>query len=269
MISYGFDDREASITSLADFHYAQALDVALSKGFALALHSFIDGLVVWERLAMEKYWRSVPMLAEGNWSYADIKDHGRHGTLAENIQVFIDWHSNYGHFYMDAASYRRAMRADRAAFEDGLRSGGLGYRLVPTSVSWPAELRAGDLLVIRSKWVNRNAGRCYVRFPLKVYLTDTEGNERFSASDRSFSQTDWVQGEEYPVTTVLRTSNQLAATTYDLRIAMADESGTPSLRLPIAGEDTQLRYRLGRIRIFPGNRGARERLLKGAPHRLR
>jgi len=251
VISYCFDDDLNQVTSLEDFLYRQALDVAIPKSWGLARHGFIDGLRLYDRLTMEKYWRTNMMWAEGNWSYTAVKDEGTHGTIEENIQVFEQWHSNYGHFYMDADSYKRAMREDRAAFADGLRAGGIGYRFVPLSVSWPEELRAGDLLLLHSNWVNRNAGRCYVRQPLKVYLTDAAGKEHFSEADAAFDQTNWVKGEEYPVTTLVTIPDKLEPGTYDLRIALTSTAGEPSLRLPIAGEDAQMRYRLGNIRILP------------------
>jgi len=251
IISYCFDDDRKEVTSLDDFHYRQALDVALAHGFGLARHGFIDGLELYDRLTMEKYWRSAVMFAESNWSYQDVKNDGTHGTIEENIEVFAEWHSNYGHFYMDAASYRRALREDRAAFEDGLRSGGIGYRLVPLEASWPEELRARDLLMLKSTWVNRNTGRLYERHPLKVYLIDAQGREAFSATDGANSQTDWVQGQQYPVTTLVTLSKEIPPGTYDLRIAMVDASGRPVIRLAIEGEDAQLRYRLGTIRILP------------------
>ena len=251
MISYCFDDDRAQVTSLRDFHYRQALDVALSKGFALARHGFIDGLHLYDRLTMEKSWRTSAMLAEGNWSYMDVKNDATHGTIEENIEVFAAWHSNFGHFYMDADSYKRAMREDRAAFENGLKSGGIGYRLVPLSASWPEELRAGQMLLLKSNWVNRNEGRLYTHTPLRVYLTDTEGNERFSAVDPAFDETAWVRGEQYPVTTILTIPAKVEPGVYDVRIALTDAAGKPIVRLSIEGQDRKRRYRLGTIRILP------------------
>ena len=196
------------------------------------------------------------MLAEGDWSYMDVKDHGTHGTIEENIAVMEQWHSNYGHFYMDAESYRRAMREDREVFENGLRSGGIGYRLALLEASWPENLHAGDLLMIQSKWANRNSGRLYVRHTLRIYLTDADGNEQFSAPDRAFTPVDWVAGKEYPVTTLITLSSKLEPGIYDLRAALTDpDSGKPSIRLAIEGEDSRMRYRLGTIRILPSRSG--------------
>lgn len=191
------------------------------------------------------------MLAEADWSYSDVKDHRTHGTLDEHLQVLADWHSNVAHYYMDSDSYKRAMREDREYFARGLQSGGLGYRLVLTSASWPEELPARNLLMMRQTWVNRNAGRCYRRFPLKVYLTDQDGGERFSTVDRAFDQTAWVQGETYQLTTLLTTRKDLAPGVYDVRVALVNDSGTPAIRLGIAGDDGGKCYRLGSIRILP------------------
>jgi len=273
IISYCFDDDRDQVRSVEDYLNRQALDVAIGKGFALARHGFIDGLLMYDRLIMERYWRTTAMWAEGNWSYTAVKDEGVHGTLEENMRVFSEWHSNYGHFYMDADSYKRAMREDKAAFENGLRSGGIGYRLVAAEASWPEELPAGDVLMLHSDWMNRNAGRLYQRYPLRIYFTDANGVEKWSANDPSFTQTGWVQGEHYQVDTLVTTSNKLEPGTYDVRIAMVDSAGKPAIRLAIAGEDSQLRYKLGTIRILPARHPpaqppvARHETLRASPSR--
>ena len=104
IISYCFDDDRNQVRSVEDYLHRQALDIAIGKGFALARHGFIDGLLMYDRLIMERYWRTTPMWAEGNWSYTAVKDEGLHGTIEENIQVMAEWHSNYGHFYMMPAA---------------------------------------------------------------------------------------------------------------------------------------------------------------------
>jgi hypothetical protein len=214
MISYCFDDDLRQVTSLEDFHYRQALDIALSKHFALARHGFIDGLLLYDFLTMEKYWPQATMLAEGDWSYMDVKNHGTHGTIEENIAVMA------------------------------------------LSANWPEELHAGDLLMVQSRWVNRNTGRLYAHHPLRVYLTDAEGTEKLSAPDRAFTPVDWASGKEYPVTTLIRVSEKLQPANYEVRIAITDpDSGKPAVRLAIEGEDSLMRYRLGTIRILPARPG--------------
>jgi len=190
-------------------------------------------------------------LGEG-WAYDEIKDVGTYGTLKENARVVLEYHTNFYHFYNYAQSYRRMMRDDRAILEMGLQSGGLGYRLVLTSASWPAELPAGHLLLIDQTWVNRNVGRLYVMHPLKVYLTDPQGNEKYSQIDHDFDETTWVKGETYTRTSVINLPNDLAPGEYDVRIAVVDQVGKPRIRLAIRGEDSDKRYKLGTIRILHG-----------------
>jgi len=250
-VAYMLDTDAHEWKALDDLLHRQAIDVAMSKGFAIARHGFMTlGYYDWKM--SEKYWRQVPMYAEANWCYSDVKNHRTHGTVEEHMDVYRAWHSNFAHYYMDAASYQRAMNEDRSHFEEGLRRGGLGYRLVLKSASWSEEAPAGRLFVVRQTWVNRNVGRLYLRHPLKVYLTDSEGNEKFSQEDRGFDQTGWVQGETYPVISVFYLPKDLPPGFYDVRIAMVDQGGKPRINLAIEGADSQKRYRLGKVRIVPG-----------------
>lgn len=108
--------------------------------------------------------------------------------------------------------------------------------------------------MFRQDWVNRNVGRLYVRHPLKLYLTDAEGNERFSEIDTSFDETRWVRGKEYTLISVFHLPRKLAPEIYDLRIALADaDTGNPAIKLGIEGVDPQLRYKVGEIQILPYN----------------
>jgi hypothetical protein len=143
------------------------------------------------------------------------------------------------------------MREDRANFERGLESGGLGYRLVPTSLSWPRQVPAGNLLLVRQTWVNRNVARLYVQHPLKLYLTDAQGTEKFSESDTSFDERSWVRGKDYSLISVFHLQKELPPGVYDVRIALADGAGKPRIRLGIDGADSELRYKVGEIRILP------------------
>ena len=237
--------------TLQDRLYSKALDVAIDHGFALIWTGFIDGLRGWDRDLMEEYWRDHPVIAEGNWSYDDMKDQLTHGTVAENLDVALEWHANWEHFYIGSDAYPRAMRGDRASWERGLKSGGLGYRLVPTKLSWPESVPAGNLLLLRQTWVNRNVGRLYLKHPLKIYLTDSQGKEVFSEDDNSVDETTWLQGEPRSFLSVFHLKKELAPGIYDLRIALVDGKGKPHIRLPIQGEDSEKRYKVGEIQITP------------------
>jgi len=253
IVAFVYDSDQKEVKTLDEFLYRQALDVAVSRGFGMARHGFIDGLGLVDREAMEKYWRQTPIFGEGDWSYTAMRKDHSHGTFAENEEVFAEWHVNWGHFYTDAASYKMEMRDDRTTLEKGLKAGGLGYRLLPVSASWPEDLPAGSLLLVRSTWVNRNSGRCFIRYPLRFYLTDAAGVVKYSAEDPSFDETSWVNGETYPVTSIFGIPRDLPPGDYDLRIALTGEKEHPRIHLAIEGDDGAMRYKLGSIRILPTN----------------
>ena len=234
--------------------YAKALDVAEANNFGFIWTGFIDGLgVKYDRITMERFWHQHPIFAEGNWSYDEMKDQLSHGTMDENIEGAADWHSNFFHLYFGPDVYKRAIREDRPALERGLGPGGLGYRLVPTSLSWPARLPAGHLLALRQTWINRNAGRLYVAHPLKLYLTSHDGKDVFSEVNQAVNESTWVKGETYPLISVFHLLQTIPPGTYDVRIALVDSSGAPAIRLGIVGEDAAHRYKVGEIQILPSD----------------
>jgi hypothetical protein len=182
-----------------------------------------------------------------------MKDQLSHGTMDENIAGAADWHSNFFHLYFGPDVYKRAMREDRPALERALGPGGLGYRLVPTALSWPARLPAGHLLALRQNWINRNAGRLYVAHSLKLYLTSHDGKDVFSEVNKAVNESTWVKGETYPLISMFNLPKTIPPGTYDVRIALVDSSGAPAIRLGIVGEDEAHRYRVGEIQILPSD----------------
>ena len=232
--------------------YSKALDVAAANNFAFIWTGFIDGIGnVYDRVTMERLWRTHPIVAEGNWNYDDMQDQHTHGTVEENIDGAVDWHANFFHLYFVPETYKRVMKENRPSLEYGLKSGGIGFRLVPTSLSWPAQLAAGHLLVLRQSWVNRNAGRLYVNHPIRLYLVDPSGKEVFSATNSAFDETNWVQGQTYRFMSVFQLTKEIPAGRYNVQIALVDSRGNPSIRLGIAGDNGMHRYTVGSIRILP------------------
>ncbi len=250
----GRKDRQAFMENLMrdqvdDFLYRQGLDVALQRGYLLGRHGFIDGLYFTDRQIMEWEWLRRALYAEANWSYNDVKDHGTHGTIDENVDIMLEWHSTYGHFYTDAASYRRTIRDDAAVFERGLKAGGLGYRFVLEEVSFPERINPGQLLLLRQRWANRNVARLHKRHVLKMYLIGADGKVAYEEKDRAFDPTSWINGQPVSLTSVFHLPKELPAGLYDLTIAMTDLDGTPRIALAIDGDDGQHRYKLGKIEV--------------------
>jgi hypothetical protein len=250
--TYMGDWDKSSDWSMERFLSDQALDLSISKGTGLMDTGFIvaRGTTPWTRRMVERYWQTLPFAGEG-WAYEEIKDVGTYGTIEENVAVVLQYHTNFYHFYSYAQSYKRMIRDDQAVIEKALQSGGLGYRLVLASASWPKELPAGHLLLINQEWINRNVGRLYIHHPLKVCLLDAQGDEKFSALDWDIDVTKWVKGERYPRTSVIQLPPKLAPGDYEIRIALADSTGKPSIKLAMEGLDSTGKYKLGGIRILP------------------
>jgi hypothetical protein len=182
--------------------YAKALDVAVANQFALIWTGFIDGLGGWGRDLKDRYWGQVPIIAEGNWAYEDMKNQKTHGTPDENLDVALDWHANFAHFYFDHYAYSRVVKEDRAFLARGLKPGGLGYRLVPVSLTWPGTLPTRNMFIVKQTWANRNVGQSYVQHHLRLNLIDAQNNRKLSEVDTGFDKTSRVAGETYDLTSV-------------------------------------------------------------------
>ena len=251
VIAYCFDADNEQVTSLPDFLYRQGLDEAIKRHFALERRGFIDGLRLWDKDLMETYWTQSPMSAEGNWTYTDVKNQLNHGTMREHLKIFEEWHSNFAHLYMDAPSYLRAMREDHEVIEDSLKAGGIGYRLVPTSLEFPKAVPAGHLLVVKETWMNENVGRLYKRMPLAFFFFDKDGKQAYVVKDEAFDETTWVKGTSYLNISSVRIDRALPPGDYEVRIALVNNKLEPSIALGIAGDDGHKRYTIGSIHILP------------------
>jgi len=54
------------VRSVDDYLYRQALDVPRPRASRWPGTAFIDGLLMYDRLIMERFWRTSAMWAEGN-----------------------------------------------------------------------------------------------------------------------------------------------------------------------------------------------------------
>lgn len=194
-----------------------------------------------------KHWPKIPCIGElSNYVGFDRTDY----------QSFMDYHVNIGHTWVyNRKLYDEHTNDYRHLYEAGLNAGGLGYRFVLTSATYDKHISAGDTLTINQTWVNRNVGRAYRVYPLKVYFIDLDtGKEIWSGADKEFNQISWIKGRNYDVTSKFQTPSNLPSGTYELRIAMVDGTGTPAISFGIAGGDAQKRYRIGGVTVSPSSR---------------
>ena len=248
-ICHVYDDDCGGEVPMAEAMRRQALDLAAMRGFAFARNGFIDGLSGWPNDLMLSYWRDHQIIAEGNWSYEQVTRDKTHGSVAEHVDAFVKFHATYAHLYMHAASYKQAMTEARGEHERALRAGGIGYRFVLTSASWLSNLHPGQTLTLRQDWVNRNASWCVYPYRLKLWLVDSADNDAWSGEDQAFDPRSWRQGSTCSVTSQFLLPENLKAGIYNLRFALVDPTGKPSVRLAISGADDAQRYGLGILTV--------------------
>ena len=127
----------------------------------------------------------------------------------------------------------------------GLRK--MGYRLVPTGVSWPARVQPNQPFALRTEWVNRGVGRATVDYSLEVILKDAASNVVFDAEVGGLGTSNWVKGEVYRELHEIP-AIQRAAGTYALSIAVLDPRTATRVQLPLADGDAQA-YPIGTLTV--------------------
>src|SRR5205823_5775805 len=107
-------------------------------------------------------------------------------------------------------------------FARGLRE--MGYRLVPTRVTYPPIFRPGETFTIHTTWTNRAVGRAMRDFHL---ITEVSA----AKCDAGALQTSkWINGQSYDVESKISLKG-LAPGDYTLRIGLID--GDRAIALPL------------------------------------
>ncbi|HPB10419.1 MAG TPA: DUF4832 domain-containing protein [Kiritimatiellia bacterium] len=131
----------------------------------------------------------------------------------------------------------------------------LGYRLMPLAVTFPDEVHIGAPFEASVTWANTGVAPCYGGGFAAFTLKDAKGGIVSVLSDESFDLRELkpsVGGERPSVTrTAAFRVGHLAPVTrpgeYDVYLSVGRRDGTPQLALPLAEDDGQRRYRIGRV----------------------
>jgi len=91
-------------------------------------------------------------------------------------------------------------------------------------------------------------GRCLSRYGLSFYLMQG-GELAWEGTDETFDPRNMVSGRAYNLVSDFVLPKELSPGTYDLRLALVDPTGTPTIRLAIEGDDGHLRYGIGRVEV--------------------
>jgi hypothetical protein len=187
-----------------------------------------------------------PMFSEFVDGYGKSKQ-GRKGWVEWKVEDALSLHPNYVNLLGWQGGDARDFMVERAdLIAHGLRT--MGYRLVPTRVQYPAEIRAGEPVPITSEWANRGVGRAMRDYRLRLALVDAEGKVAGAAEAGGTGCDRWVKGRTYAVASKV-TFVDVRAGRYTLCASLIDPKGGAGIGLPLADGDGQKRYKLGAIEV--------------------
>ena len=132
-------------------------------------------------------------------------------------------------------------RPDLIAY--GLRN--MGYRLVPTSVRYPATFSSDTPLRIEMEWINRGVGRAIQDFDLHGSLVDSQDQVVGTANAGPLGNDQWIRGQSYPVAKELRFS--VPPGQYRLCLAVIDPRTGKPIALPLGEGRADGSYGIGTI----------------------
>ena len=122
---------------------------------------------------------SLPVVLEtGHYSLCSARGHWRRDRILESVEKH---QASYFAFHGFPDDFRVSHAAEIAAVNRRL-----GYRLRPTSVSFPAEVSPGEPVKITSEWVNAGVAPCLPGGFVSWSLLDASGNVCWSFTDEDF-----------------------------------------------------------------------------------
>jgi len=133
----------------------------------------------------------------------------------------------------------------------------LGYRIVPHQIEYPETITIGEPFTVISTWSNAGVAPCYPGGFMCLTLKDAKGGIASCLADDSFNVRDLEVGPEASIPVAQHdcklTIGLFAPRTqdgdYDLFLSVGQRDGTPTIALPLDGDDGQHRYKIGKIKL--------------------
>lgn len=234
-------------------------DYALSKGVSLR----DDSILVqppprsWYHAELaQAFWPGTPVILEHEHYQASKARGAWNGELL--LKAVEDYHASF----MSIHGWPREVLSENRGMIDQINQR-MGYRLHPMEVSWTKSVELGEpsSFKVRWTWANKGVAPCYPGgFPC-LTLKDAEGGIVSVLTDESLDMRDLAVGPpgDAPGTTKVGefTIGRVGPTTkpgsYDLFISVGTRDGTPTISLPLSGDDGQRRYRIGMVEFLDNN----------------
>ncbi len=127
----------------------------------------------------------------------------------------------------------------------------LGYRLIPSKILLPTAVIAHGYFDMTVDWKNVGAAPCYKDAYPTLTLKNKDGDIVLVLTDRDFNVKDLPVGEpgKAPPSVVesvtFRAGSLLPGGEYDVFLSVGELDGTPSIAMPIDGDDGEKRYYVG------------------------
>ncbi len=211
----------------------------------------------------QEFWPRLPIILESE-HYGPSRDRGAWEDGALYVRAMFEYHASFASIHW----WPREFLAECRPLIDRMNRH-LGYRLLPQEVSYPARLSRTAPFAVSYTWYNDGVAPCYGGGHPAITLKDAQSgivavcvDERANVRDLPVRQVT-LQGpqsrqpvdENLPPPPVLAWNARLALPfqlqpgDYDLYLSLGDKTGSPTIALPLNGDDGQRRYHLGKITI--------------------
>jgi hypothetical protein len=232
-------------------------DYALSRNVSLRDDSILvqPAPHAWYHAEMaQSFWPRLPVILEHE-HYGASKSRNAWGDGSLLLKAVEDYHASF----LSIHWWPRIELEENRALIDRINRR-LGYRLQLREIHWPQEAQIGKPFAVAMRWANAGVAPCYPGGFAAITLMDASGGIVAVLSDEGLDMKTLPVGPPDASPEVPRTCQFTAGLvapttrpgTYDLFISVGRRDGTPTLALPLPGDDGQHRYLLGKITLLRG-----------------
>jgi hypothetical protein len=228
-------------------------DYALEHGVTLR----DDSIMVWpppkhwyHAEMAQAFWPKLPVILEHDHLEASKIRKAWDGDRL--LKAVEDYHASYLSIHWWPREY---LKENRVTIDKINRR--MGYRLQLREMSWPKTVTIGQPFKVDSTWANAGVAPCLPGGFVTLTLKDAKNGIVAVLADDGFNVRDLPVGPVEQTPTTKRSSEftigQFAPITqpgdYDVYVSVGQRDGTPTIALPLADDDGQHRYKVGRVTL--------------------
>ncbi len=233
------------------FQGDEAIDYARAHGLTLRDDSILvqAGKNAYFHAGMAQgFWPNHPVILESE-HYGGSRDRGNWQDGSLYLQSVEDYHASYVSIHW----WPREFLTEQRALIDRINKR-LGYRLQLVEASWPTSVRAGGSWRFAASWKNAGVAPCYPGGHVIVTLKDAKGGIAGVFVDDAFDVRSLVpaapgKAEAKAQERTFTLPFNVTSGTYSVFVSVGTVTGTPVIALPLAGDDGQRRYAIGKLTV--------------------